>query len=176
MARLELYVIRHGIAEDRGPDGTDASRALTAEGVSRLREVASHLRAIGVWWDVVLTSPLVRARQTAEVLRGAKPDDLPESRVVVTVNLVPEARPSATIEEVAALPEVTHATGDVATRVALVSHEPLVSTLAARLLGSPAPLPFKKGGICRIDFDGLSPSGEPGLLRWFAPPKLLRRP
>lgn len=165
MAHLELYVIRHGIAEDRGPDGKDASRALTPEGVEKLREVAEGLDALGVRWDLVLTSPLVRARQTADVLlKGmTKKGDRPE--VVVTSTLVPEASPSAVLTELATHPA--------AARIALVSHEPLVSALAAQLLGSAVPLAFKKGGVCRIDFETAPPDGK-GVLRWFAPPKVLR--
>ena len=165
MAHLELYVIRHGIAEDSAPDGKDESRALTDEGVEKLREVADGLDALEVRWDLVLTSPLVRARQTTDVLlkgmkkRGGRPE------VVVTSALVPEASPSAVLAELAGHPE--------ASRIALVSHEPLVSSLAAQLLGSAVPLPFKKGGICRIDFDAAPPQGT-GVLRWFAPPKVLR--
>src|SRR5216683_2320278 len=65
----ELYLIRHGLAEERGeawPD--DSKRPLTEEGMSRLRKQARGLARLGVMLDVVLTSPLVRARQTAEIV------------------------------------------------------------------------------------------------------------
>ena len=68
----ELYLIRHGIAEERGeawPD--DTKRPLTDRGMARLQEGSARARALGVSFDVVLTSPLVRARQTAEVVAGA---------------------------------------------------------------------------------------------------------
>jgi phosphohistidine phosphatase len=165
VAHLELYVIRHGIAEDRAADGKDASRALTAEGVEKLREVAEGLDALEVRWDLVLTSPLVRARQTADVLLKGMKRKANRPELVVTSTLVPEASPAAVLTELASHPE--------ASRIALVSHEPLVSALAAQLLGSAVPLPFKKGGVCRIDFDGPPPQGT-GVLRWFAPPKVLR--
>jgi phosphohistidine phosphatase len=57
-------------------------------------------------------------------------------------------------------------------RIALVGHEPNLGELAARLIGARAPLAFKKGGICRIDFDVFPPKGV-GQLRWFAPPRML---
>ena len=58
-------------------------------------------------------------------------------------------------------------------RIALVGHEPNIGELAARLIGARAPLEFKKGGICRIDFDVFPPKGT-GQLRWFVPPRMLR--
>src|SRR5438034_11639970 len=65
----EIYLIRHGLAEERGdswPD--DAKRPLTDEGISRMRKSVRGLSRLGVTLDVVLTSPLVRARQTAEIV------------------------------------------------------------------------------------------------------------
>src|SRR5260370_34582850 len=67
--RYEIYLIRHGIAEERGdawPD--DAKRPLTEEGMARLRKAARGLTRAGVSIDLMLTSPLVRARQTAEII------------------------------------------------------------------------------------------------------------
>jgi len=59
-------------------------------------------------------------------------------------------------------------------RIALVGHEPDLGHLASRLIGLKRPLEFRKGAVCRIDVDGLPPGG-PGQLRWFAPPRMLRR-
>ena len=58
-------------------------------------------------------------------------------------------------------------------RIALVGHEPGIGELAARLIGSRHPIPFKKGAICRIDVEGLPPTG-PGDLRWFLTPRILQ--
>ena len=58
-------------------------------------------------------------------------------------------------------------------RIALVGHEPNIGELAARLIGARLPLEFKKGAICRIDFDVLPPKGM-GQLRWFVTPRMLR--
>src|SRR5436853_7070712 len=65
----ELYLIRHGIAEERGdrwPD--DAKRPLTEDGIDRLRKEARGLARLGISIDLVLTSPLVRTKQTAEIV------------------------------------------------------------------------------------------------------------
>src|SRR5438552_12259523 len=67
----KVYLVRHAIAADRGdayPD--DAKRPLTHKGVARMREVVEGLRDLGITVDVVLTSPLLRAKQTAEILVG----------------------------------------------------------------------------------------------------------
>ena len=58
-------------------------------------------------------------------------------------------------------------------RIALVGHEPNIGELAARLTGARTPLEFKKGAICRIDFEVFPPKGT-GHLRWFVPPRMLR--
>ena len=86
---LELYLVRHGIAEDHAKDGGDAARALTDEGIEKLREIGAGLKAIEVRWDLVLTSPLVRARQTADVLLEAMGGKQP--RIEVTTALIPDA-------------------------------------------------------------------------------------
>jgi phosphohistidine phosphatase SixA len=79
--------------------------------------------------------------------------------------LAPAGTPASVIQEIA-----RHVRKP---RVALVGHEPNLGELAAQLIGSRTPLEFKKGGICRIDFDVLPPKGA-GALRWFLTPKILR--
>ena len=163
MPAVELYIIRHGLAEERGaawPD--DARRPLTGEGMARLRKEARGLRTIGVAFDVILTSPLVRARQTAEIL-GAGLE--PRPHLVNIESLSPDRSYAAVMSDLA-----KHGKRG---RIALVGHEPSIGELAARLIGSRHPLPFKKGAICCIEVDALPPAG-PGSLRWFLSPRLLR--
>jgi phosphohistidine phosphatase len=163
MALLELYLIRHGVAAERGKDWPDDSnRPLTPEGVARLRQVARGLNAIDVSFDQIVTSPLVRTRQTADVFS----EDLKSKPPVVTSDaLAPAGTPAAVIQEITK--HIRKA------RVALVGHEPNLGELAAQLIGARSPLAFKKGGICRIDFDTLPPKGA-GRLCWFITPKILR--
>ena len=163
MALLELYLIRHGVAAERGKDWPDDSnRPLTPEGVARLRQVARGLNAIDVSFDQIVTSPLVRARQTADVFS----EDLTSKPPVVTSDaLAPAGTPAAVIQEITK--HIRKA------RVALVGHEPNLGELAAQLIGARSPLAFKKGGICRIDFEILPPKGA-GTLCWFITPKMLR--
>lgn len=163
MAMLELYLIRHGIAAERGKDWPDDSkRPLTPEGISRLRKSARGLNAIGAGFDQIVTSPLVRTRQTADIFT----EELKSKPPVITSDaLAPAGTPASVIQEVTK--HVRKA------RLALVGHEPNLGELAAQLIGSRTPLEFKKGGICRIDFDVLPPKGV-GALQWFLTPKILR--
>lgn len=164
MAEVQLYLIRHGVAAERGDDYPDDSkRPLTADGMSRLRKEAKALDALDVNIEAVISSPLVRTRQTAEIIvKGLKR----RPSIVFSDALAPDGTPEAVVEELA-----KHATRS---SVALVGHEPNLGELAAHLIGARRPLEFKKGGICRIDFEAFPPEGA-GSLRWFLPPRLLRQ-
>lgn len=160
----ELYLIRHGLAAEQGeawPD--DAKRPLTDQGVRRLRKTAGALEAIGATLDVILSSPLVRARQTAEILAAGLASHPP---VVLTDALSPGGAHAAVLDELARYARLR--------RLGLVGHEPGIGALAARLSGSRHSLEFKKGAIARIDVTALPPTGA-GSLRWFLTPKLLRK-
>jgi phosphohistidine phosphatase len=164
MAMLELYLIRHGVAAERGKDWPDDSkRPLTPEGIARLRKAARGLHAIGVAFDQIVTSPLVRARQTADVFAA----ELDEHAPIATSDALAPAGSSALV-----IQELTRHVRKA--RVALVGHEPNLGELAAQLIGARTPLEFRKGGVCRIDFDMLPPKGG-GMLRWFLTPKMLRK-
>jgi phosphohistidine phosphatase len=164
MATLELYLIRHGVAAERGEEYPDDSkRPLTSDGIARLRKEAKALDALGVEFDQILSSPLVRARQTADVFgetMKAKPP------IANTDALTPAGSPAAVIQELGKHMRKA--------RIALVGHEPNMGELAAHLIGAKVPLPFKKGAICRIDFSVFPPKGK-GQLCWFATPRMLRR-
>jgi phosphohistidine phosphatase len=161
---LEVYLIRHGVAEDRGPDWPDDSkRPLTSAGISRLRKEARGLAALDVTFDQIITSPLVRTRQTADVFADILKDKPP---IATSDALAPAGTPAAVMQEIA-----KHAKK---ARIALVGHEPNLGELAAELIRSRTPLEFKKGGVCRIDFEVPPPKGA-GALRWFLPPRVLRK-
>lgn len=162
--RYQVYLIRHGVAEALGdlwPD--DAKRPLSEAGMASLRRSARRLIAAGVHFDVVLTSPLLRARQSAEIMAAVCD---PKPSIVVIDSLAPGGSHQELLADLA-----KHAKR---TRLALVGHEPGLGELAARLIGLRQPLRFKKAGVLRIDLDDLPPTGL-GALRWMMPPKLLRR-
>ena len=162
--QFELYLIRHGIAAERGenyPD--DTKRPLTAEGIQKLRREGKALVSLDVSFDVILTSPLVRTRQTAEtiasVFRTAPP-------IINVQALAPGGTHNAIVDELSRQHRRHH--------IAIVGHEPGIGELAARLMGLRRALDFKKGAICRIDVAALPPAG-PGQLRWFLTPRILRK-
>jgi len=159
----EIYLIRHGLAEERGnswPD--DAKRPLTDEGISRMRKSVRGLSRLGVTLDVVLTSPLVRARQTAEIVAAGVS---PRPSLISAESLAPDGSFAAVVADL----EKHVRKG----RIALVGHEPGIGELAARLIGSRHAIEFKKGAVCRIDLATIPPSG-PGDLRWLLTPKIMR--
>ena len=159
----EIYLVRHGIAAERGKDWPDDTRRpLTQKGIARMTQVAAGLKDLEVEFDLILTSPLLRARQTADLLHQGLGGSTPLEE---TTLLAPGGRPADLIEYLR--------TQKKADRVALVGHEPDLGQLAAFLIGAKAPLVFKKGGICRIDFEKFPPV-PPGQLQWFALPRMLR--
>ena len=159
-----LLLVRHAIAEERGPAWPDDTvRPLTRKGEVRMREIARRLKAAGETAEVVVSSPLKRAKETALILMREWSSS---SDVEVVDALAPGHTPAQTV---AALAE--EATGD---RMALVGHEPDLGQFAAWLIGAKQPLLFRKGGVARIDLESLSRPRE-GQLIWLATPKLLRR-
>ena len=159
----ELYLIRHAVAEERGEEWPDdAKRPLSEDGASRMRKAARGLARLGVTLDVIVSSPLVRTRQTSELVAAAMN---PRPPIVTADSLAPDG----TYQEIIADLEKQSRRS----RIAIVGHEPSIGEFAARLIGSRHSIEFKKGAVCRIDIDAIPPSG-PGDLRWLLTPKILR--
>jgi len=159
----ELYLIRHGVAAERGdkwPD--DTKRPLTDDGIQKLRRAARGLARLGVRIDMIVTSPLVRTRQTAELVAAAFE---PRPHIVNADSLAPGGAHAAILADLEKHARRTH--------IGIVGHEPGIGELAARLIGSRHAIAFKKGAVCRIDVDALPPNG-PGELRWFLTPRIMR--
>ena len=164
MATLELYLIRHGVAAERGSDYPDDSkRPLTADGIARLKKEAKALAELDVDFDQIISSPLVRTKQTADIFAHAVAS---APAVVLSDSLAPAGTPSGVFQELGKHMRKA--------RIALVGHEPNLGELAARLIGARTAIEFKKGAICRIDFEVFPPKGT-GTLRWFVTPRILRR-
>lgn len=164
MRGFELYLVRHAIADERGPDWPDDSkRPLTEHGISRFKEEVKGLARLDAELDEIFTSPFVRAKQTAQLLASG----LRHKAAVRTLKMLePGHGPAAVIRELAKEARKS--------RIAIVGHEPDLGDLASHLLGTRKPLPFKKGGICRIDIASL-PSARAGTLVWMITPKILRK-
>jgi len=157
---VRVYVLRHGIAEEAARGASDAARALTAEGKQKLRAVLERARDAGVRPSVILTSPLKRALQTAEmaaIVLGVK-------RQLMTTNaLSPLGTPQRVWNEIRA---------QQTDRMLIAGHEPLLSQLVGFLLACPAlQLDLKKGALVSLDVD--TGEVEPrGTLKWVLTPKL----
>ena len=159
----ELYIVRHAIAAERGSEWPDdTKRPLTEEGIGRFKSAVKGLRRLGVELDEIFTSPLVRARQTADLL-AAGLDGKPPVKVLDA--LAPGHTSSSVMTNLARVAKRR--------RIALVGHEPELGELAAHLIGAGRALPFKKGGVCRIDLGSLT-SKRAASLVWFLPPSVLR--
>jgi len=161
---MDLYLIRHAIAEEASASGADADRALTSEGKARMRRCTEGLRAVGVRLDLILTSPYRRAAETAEIvartLGGVETNVLAELAAGADTDVLLGAlRPYRHLEA-----------------LGLVGHQPDLGLLASQVMtGSPGtcPLGFKKGGVAC--FDVAAPRGPlRGELVWFMTPKQLR--
>lgn len=164
---MEIYLLRHGLAVEHGTRGvTEEQRPLTPEGAAKMRTAAEGMKNLGVTFDALLTSPLVRARQTADIVAsvyGAK-DRLKE---------LPALKPGSAVEKLWVALKPYPRTR----RLMLVGHEPDLSQLAALLLtGRPdgMNLQLKKGGLCFIEVTSLPPKGR-GQLGWLLTGKQLRR-
>jgi len=158
---MQLYLLRHGIAEEGGVGLNDADRALTAQGRRKLRQVLQAALEAQVKPTLILSSPLKRAVQTAEIVKkvlGYKDE------ILLTKVLVPGSTVELVWEEICVHKEEE--------ALMLVGHNPLFDSLAGYLLGQVGmELDFKKGAILRVDLDRFSAHPK-GVLRWYITPKL----
>jgi phosphohistidine phosphatase len=156
---MELYFLRHGIAADAGPDGTgDAGRPLTKEGIAKMHVGARGVRRLGLRLDALLSSPLVRAHETAAIIAR---------ELGLELQLAEKLAPGCDLAQLFAL--LGEYRG--AERVMLVGHEPDFSSMIGALTGGSHVL-MKKGGLARIDIERLEQGI--GTLTWLLPPRVLR--
>lgn len=156
-----LYFLRHGKAgEQRAVD--DETRELTTEGVAALRAAGPLWRRLHLRPDVVLSSPLVRARQTAELFCAALKAHPP----VINETLAPGASWGSFARAMARAPE--------ARRVLFVGHEPDLSSTVALLTGA-ASVRLRPGGLACVEFPGVPEPGA-GEIAWLLDPDLYAEP
>jgi phosphohistidine phosphatase len=161
---MELYLLRHGVAEESSAELPDTERALTNDGRRKLRQVLEAAAAAGLDPTLILTSPLRRAVQTADIAQ----DVLNYKGEVLRTNAL---APGATAEQV--WEEVRVHRDE--QRLLLVGHNPLFSELSGYLLGSNnIQVDFKKGAVLRIDLERFPPKPK-GVLRWYLTSKLATR-
>ncbi|MGI0488348.1 phosphohistidine phosphatase SixA [Pantanalinema rosaneae CENA516] len=165
---IDLYLIRHGLAGEHGSYANDNERPLTDEGKQKTRLVAKRLRQLGLQFDQMLTSPLVRARQTAEILLEVGLSQ----QLDTSPSLAPGGELSAWLQWLAATPLSDRPC------LALVGHEPGLSTWAETLVWGSAKgaLILKKAGAIGLTLPNTgSPIGHSELF-WLTPPRLLLEP
>ncbi len=155
---MQLYFLRHGLAD--WPDwdqARDDDRPLTDKGIEKMKAEAKAIERLGLGLNAILSSPLVRARQTAEAVA---------ERLNMDVIEEPALAPGFDVER---LRDVLHRHPD-AGALMLVGHEPDFSRTIAQLIGG-GRVAMKKGGLARVDLDSLDPPG--GELVWLLAPKTL---
>ena len=160
---MNLYILRHGIAADRSAGyANDELRPLTSKGIRRMRREAKGIDAMGVAPDLIISSTLVRAIQTAEIVQQGLSEP---PRMATSRSLVPEAHPSQILRELA---DGHSSLGS----VMVVGHEPHMSSLVSYILTGRVSwlIDMKKGALVSIDLF----SSERGQLLWAMAPRHLR--
>jgi phosphohistidine phosphatase len=162
---MDLYLVRHAIAEDRDAARwpNDADRPLSAKGIERFEREAKGVATLVPTVDAVLASPFVRAWQTAEILSEHAGWPAPERADAMGAE--------RTAEESLAAIEAARGTD----AIAAVGHEPNLSELASlALMGAiDLPISFKKGAVLALTFESAVAPGR-AYLRWLLPPRALR--
>jgi len=163
---MQLYIVRHGIAINREDPKcpSDPDRFLTQEGIEKTKEIARGLAKIADQPDLLLTSPYVRAVQTAEIVADAL--DYPKPKIRKTDSLLPGAETQQLFRELAK--DKDHST------VFVFGHAPHLDELLATAVGSKNHISaLKKAGAALVELKRLLPPS--GQLVWLATPKLLRK-
>lgn len=171
---VQLYILRHGEAGKRVAAGSaaaarDSERALTVAGREEVEEIADALSKLGIKPDLVATSPLKRARQTADI--AAKRLKVKKGSLAEWDELKPEGRRADLYKKLA------QSAGKPDSEVMIVGHEPQLSTLIAEVVfGAPAPgkIVLKKAGLAKVTITSFQPSLK-GELRWLLAPKHMKR-
>lgn len=156
---MKLFFLRHGIAEDAHGTLTDYDRALTDEGRTQLATIAQALLRLGIKPELILTSPLVRARQTAEIVAPV---------LGSPVTVADELQTGCILEDLQRL--LQHHQHET---IMLVGHEPDFSSMAARLINADERgIVLKKAGLIRVEIQGRPQAGR-GTLSALLTPKML---
>jgi phosphohistidine phosphatase len=161
---MNLFILRHGIAVEPGTHGyeKDADRPLTPEGERKLLQIAEAMEALDLTFDLILSSPYLRARQTAEIVAEALKA---RKRLEFFDSLAPGGSTKKLVELLNCLAPPPQ-------NVLLVGHEPYLSGLVSLLASGGATLTvvMKKGGLCKLTTGSLT-HGRCATLEWLLTPK-----
>jgi phosphohistidine phosphatase len=158
---VEIYLMQHGPAL---PKEQDPDEGLSPDGEARIHASAKALKKMGVSFDIIISSPKKRSRQTANIV--AKEIGFPSEKILETEKVKAMTPPEETIKT------LTEYTGN--KRIMIAGHLPSVAEVASFLLteGSKAKIEFEMGGCCRIDAEDLPTHS--GHLRWYLTPEQLK--
>ena len=163
---MHIYIIRHAIAVAEGTPEyeQDSDRPLTDKGRKKMRQIVKGLQTLGVDFDLIVSSPYVRARETAEII--AKQFKM-SKKLVFSDNLTPMAEPASLLPELKEKYSVDS--------IALVGHEPHLSSLVGFLTSEAGQLDvtLKKGGVCYLVADDLHHDNHRATLEWLLTPGIL---
>ena len=158
---MQIHLLRHGRAEEAGQGGSDSARKLTAGGRAEVQQVLERARRAGVVPSLILTSPYVRAFESAEI--AAKILGY-TGTIVRTEALVPISAPRRIWDEIRSRQSES--------QILLAGHEPLLSQLVAYLLSAPTlQVAVRPATLIRIDVDHFGAEPQ-GVLHWVLPPAL----
>jgi phosphohistidine phosphatase len=164
---MQIFLLRHGIAVERGTPGfeTDSARPLVPKGKKQLKKVCRAMKAMDLKFDLILSSPFFRTRETAEIIAaGLKA----KKKLQFSGALTPEKKPYHLIrrlQKFRPLPE----------KILLVGHEPFLSRLISLLVtgGPDLQMDFAKGGLCKLELESLH-EGKCAELAWLLTPRQMK--
>ena len=161
---MNLYLLRHGIAVEPGTPGfeRDSDRPLTPEGKRQLRQIASAMKKLDLRFDLILSSPFLRAKQTAEIIADSSPL---KKQLASSDTLAPDGNPKALIRQLTELKPLPE-------NILLVGHEPYLSQLIALLTAGETgvAIELKKGGLGKLEAEFLL-YGRCAKLVWLLTPR-----
>lgn len=164
---MNLYIIRHAIAIESGASGyeNDSQRSLSEKGRAKMVNIALGLKSLGVNFDLIITSPYVRALDTGHIL--LKSYKMKKDQLAISENLVPTGQPGQLIDEInEKYPHLEN--------IAIIGHEPNLSNIISELLAGDTLLSIelKKGGVCCLNANNLFHKRR-ATLEWLMMPKHL---
>jgi phosphohistidine phosphatase len=162
---MDVYILRHGIAEEESASGEDRDRVLTAEGIDRTIAAGKALRKLAIEFDAILSSPFARAWQTAEIVA----DQLDCKKLLHPMDeLAANSSAAAAVKELGIVARNCSS-------VLVVGHEPILSEMISLLLSASPRLSIamKKGGLCKLSCVRADPGAA--RLEWLLTAKHLSR-
>ena len=167
LVAMEIFLLRHGLAVERGAPGfkNDSARPLAPKGIKQLKKVSRALAEMDLEFDLILSSPFLRAQATAEMVAAGLKS---KKRLKFSHGLEPEKNPLHFIRELQRLKPSP-------ARILLVGHEPFLSRLISVLTTgeSALRLDFAKGGLCRLEVETLR-VGKCAALAWLLTPRQMK--